>query len=912
MTFVLGCGDDAAEIARRAGGKAGNLARLGHAGVNVPAWFCVTAEAFDHFVRAAGLDPDAPPEADPAAYSRRVEERFRATPLPADLEEAVTTALRSSGLEDQPVAVRSSGLEEDGPEHSFAGQFSSFLEQRGRPAVLDALRRCFASGFSERVVAYRRERGLPRNGTRVGVVIQQMVHAEVAGVVFSRNPVRPLDRGTILVEAVHGLGEGLVGGELEADRYEVDRTTRAIRATLAPKTHAFRAAPEGGVRREDVPADARHAAVLTDARALEVADLAIRLEERFGSPQDCEWAYQDGRLHCLQTRPITALPPAAFFDPRVNGDRPTLWDNSNIIESYSGVTSPLTFSFASGAYRQVYLQFCEVMGVPREVVDSYQTVFRNMLGLVRGRIYYNLINWYRLVVLLPGAGSNKGFMDTMMGVKQSLRPELASLFDFVKTIPRPALPKRLATVAVTLWRFLRIDAIVKSFADHFGTIYEETRRIDFRAIALPEQVAIYHRLDEQILRRWQAPIINDYLCMLFFGLLKRLTESWVAVGGDGASLQNDLLCGEGDIESTQPTKWLMRLAARIDQGEAAERRWLLDTPPERLREELWSGRGPAWLREELDRFLDRYGFRCVNELKLEEPDLHDDPSFLLNAIAGYVRTRSHSVESMERREKEIRSRAEATARERLTALRRPLFFWVLKQARRAVRTRENLRFLRTKIFGVARHLFRGIGANLARLGILDAERDVFFLTVEEIIAFVEGRPVSLDLRSLADARRREFDRYRRTPPPPDRFLTSGAAGAAMRYETVLSDGDLLRAESAPGDDPDLLRGTPCCPGQVEGIVRVARTLEDARGLAGEVLVTGRTDPGWVPLYPSCSALLIERGSLLSHSAVVARELGLPTIVGISGGLMERLRSGDRVRVDAGKGEVRIVRDGAAG
>ncbi len=165
--------------------------------------------------------------------------------------------------------------------------------------------------------------------------------------------------------------------------------------------------------------------------------------------------------------------------------------------------------------------------------------------------------------------------------------------------------------------------------------------------------------------------------------------------------------------------------------------------------------------------------------------------------------------------------------------------------------------------------------------------------------------MTIDLARLVELRRAEWEGYRRSPAPPDRFLTTGAAGAAFAYPQVLVDADLLRTE-AESADPDVLVGTPCCPGVVEGEVRVVRTMDDARGLRGEILVTERTDPGWVPLYPSCSGLLIERGSLLSHSAVVARELGVPTIVGISGGLMRKLGPGRRVRMDAGKGEVRIL------
>jgi rifampicin phosphotransferase len=209
------------------------------------------------------------------------------------------------------------------------------------------------------------------------------------------------------------------------------------------------------------------------------------------------------------------------------------------------------------------------------------------------------------------------------------------------------------------------------------------------------------------------------------------------------------------------------------------------------------------------------------------------------------------------------------------------------------------------VFGIARKLFRAMGRKLQALEMIQCADDVFYLTVDEIVSFVEGRSVGMDMRQAIVSRKREFDSYRATPPPPDRFLTHGAVGVVNPFIQVLLDGDLLKDLNA-SDDANVLKGIPCSPGVVEGVVRVVHTMEDAKALQGEILVTERTDPGWVPLYPSCSGLLIERGSLLSHSAVVARELGLPTIVSISGGLTRRLKTGMRVRMDAEQGEIRIL------
>ncbi|MGH7325833.1 MAG: PEP/pyruvate-binding domain-containing protein, partial [Candidatus Rokuibacteriota bacterium] len=864
MRVILHASDDRL-IDAWGGGKAKNLRRLERLGFDVPPWFCVSAQALEVFLRFNSLDRELPRGGALGEVAREVEHRLLGGRLPGPIAEAVAIALEGNGLQGHFVAVRSSGLDEDSDQNSFAGQFSSFLFRRGRADVLAALVRCWASAFSERALTYRVERGLPLERIRLGVVVQRMVDAEAAGVAFSRNPIHPLDRATLLISSVWGLGEGLVSGQLDADEFEVRRDTLEIRATVAEKTHAVRPASPGGVRTVEVPPQDRARASLTDEQAREVAGAALRLEATLGRSQDIEWAYERGRLYLLQTRPITHLPPDAASDPATSGPTPVLWDNSNIVESFCGVTSPLTFSHASRAYGAVYRQFCDVMGVPPRVVTANEPVFRNMLGLVRGRIYYNLVNWYRLLSLFPAASSSKSFMETMMGVKQTLEPELAALFDFPR--PRYSPWRRLWLVVVSLWRYATIARIIGEFEAHLNAVYERFRGRDLAALSLQAQSDLYHQLLGDILQRWQAPIINDGRCMLAFGLLKRLTERWMGAAPETAALQNDLLCGQGDLPSTEPTRMLMAIAARVAAGDPARREWFLATPPAELYRDL-GARAPE-IAASLGEFLDRYGFRCVNELKLEEPDLHDDPAFALEAVASYVRMQSYSVGALEQREAEIRDKAEAVARTRLSGWRRVVYFRVLSWARQAVRDRERLRFARTRSFGLARQLFRAMGKNLVKLGVLRDTADVFYLTVDELITWVEGRAVTIDLGRLVELRRAEWNGYRRTPAPPDRFLTTGAAGAAFAYPQMLLDGDLLRGESN-SSDPHVLAGTPCCPGVVENEVRVVRTMDDARGLRGQILVAERTDPGWVPLYPSCSGLLVERGSPLSHSAVVAR------------------------------------------
>jgi rifampicin phosphotransferase len=386
--------------------------------------------------------------------------------------------------------------------------------------------------------------------------------------------------------------------------------------------------------------------------------------------------------------------------------------------------------------------------------------------------------------------------------------------------------------------------------------------------------------------------------MVFYGTLKKLCVSWC--GDESGSLQNDLICGEGGIESTEPTRMLLRLAAEARQKPALRQR-LLDGRPEDLASEIPADPRFADFAAEIRRYLDLYGFRCVNELKLEEFSLRDRPAFLYQILRNYLAMEDPTaldVAVMEHREQGIRRAAEERA---FAAIRGPHRRWifrrVLENARLGVKNRENLRFARTRIYGLLRELLRAVGEDFAEAGLLDQADDVFYLTLDEVWDYMKGRAVTTNLRGLATLRREEFDAYRRMDPPADRFETFGFPYHRNRFQG--------RPKPAAVSEDGLLRGTGCCPGIVTGPVKVLRTpSEDAR-LDGEILVAERTDPGWVPLYPSVSGLLIERGSILSHSAIVAREMGIPTIVGIAG-LVGTLKTGQVVTMDGGAGTVRLT------
>src|SRR3990172_10222081 len=402
----------------RLGGKAAALAAVQRADLPVPPWFVLAPEAFYE-------------------SRNRVERRALEAPASDDtlrsLVEGPTSgdevrlqlagALAELCPNGERVAVRSSACDEDGVRHSFAGQLDSFLFVH-HGEVASKVAAVWRSVFSERVLAYRREHGLDLIAHPPAVLIQRMVNAERSGVAFGADPVSG-GRGVTVVAALYGLGTALVSGECEADTYHVDREGRIIKREIAEKRLAHREDPTGpeGLRLVEISGEDGKRPALDDDQIRAVAELARRTGRHLGRPQDIEWAIEDGRLYLLQSPPITSLSRMGDPDGALN-----LWDNSNIAESYGGVTTPLTFSFARLVYEEVYRQFCRLMRVPPATIAAHSVTFRRMLGLIRGRVYYNLLNWYRLLSVLPGFTVNRRFMEQMMGVREGLPESLLAQF----------------------------------------------------------------------------------------------------------------------------------------------------------------------------------------------------------------------------------------------------------------------------------------------------------------------------------------------------------------------------------------------------------------------------------------------------------------------------------------------------
>lgn len=879
------------------GGKASNLVRLGNAGGRVPGWFCVTTRLFDQVV------DDLRDRSDEEIFAegRQLIEEWS---FPDSLRDRIAAEIEHLGSASGHLAVRSSAVVEDGSTHSFAGQFRSLLGVEA-DGVVEAVRSVWLSACDEQVLAYLAMNGLEPRIPSIAVIVQQMIPADTSGVAFGCDPVTG-DRETVVISSVYGLGEGLVSGDLDADTFRVERDGNGeidaddIERTVASKAHRYVASPSGAatLTREEVPHKLRDIPSLDDDSILAIARLVSDLGEKLGAPQDVEWAIADGELYALQTRPVTTL--TAETGVQDEGGPRYVWDNANIIESYSGVTTPLTFSFIEGVYSEVYRELTRILGVSDETIDANHAVF-SMLGLIRGRVYYNLLNWYRVLALLPGYRVNARFMEGMMGVSERLeeQPQIVP--------PRGLqLPRLLRSIRRLVTNYRRLDREIATFRTHLDDVLAPYEHRSLAAHSPAELVGIYRTLEEQLLQRWRTPILNDFYTMIFHGLLRKMVPK--IEGEEEGRLQNDLLVGEGGIVSTEPMRMLAEIAEEIRRDDRLTA-LIASSPVEGFR----AARSDDHIGPMINRYLERFGSRVEGELRLETITLAENPELLAETLRAWVvQEKSDDTDHAERL-RHIREEAEHQTLDALgRSPRRAFFRRILKAARHRIRWRENLRFERTRLFAVVRSIFLALGEHFENEGVIERRRDIFYLTIDE--AFALARRESEEIEQIFGgesptdriARRvEEFEHYRATNAPPDRFESVGHP----------TDPDFRIVEDAsteqidpiidPIDDAHTLRGLACSPGRVRAPVRIVHDPNNPGPLAGHIMVAERTDPGWGPLFPLAVGLLVERGSLLSHSAIVAREMGIPAIVAVPN-LMTRLVDGEIVEFDGQTGIIRRI------
>jgi pyruvate,water dikinase len=898
------------------GGKAANLGELLSAGLPVPEGFCLTTEAYRRATAGSHdgggqQDGDQPAEhslaglhealnhlagngatqhgtADAglpalAALAGHARELIRGTEVPADITAAIEHAYAALGA-DVPVAVRSSATAEDLPTASFAGQQDTYLNVMGAAAVVDAVRNCWASLWTDRAVSYRAELGIDASTVSLAVVVQRMVDAATAGVMFTANPLTGRRRQAV-IDASPGLGEAVVSGAVNPDHFVVDPDTgHVIERRLGDKRLLVRSLPGGGTETLDMP-DAGTDACLTDRQAADLARLGLQAERHFGSPQDTEWAIDsDGRLWLTQSRPITTLYPLPERVSARPGTRVYL-----CFSLAQGLTRPITPMglaafrlIASSVARAARFDVPEPRNGPAPYAEAGQRIYFDLTTVARSTTGRRIVpRVFDVMEARSAAVLRRVFDDPRFAVTN--RTPLGLLRHVVPAAMHARAPETL------LRAVFRPEAALRRanrFAREFG------KSLELGPGATPAQ-----RLDhaEFLLSNRLFPIVPAVLPLPALGFAMLGLAGKLLGGHKRWDDLQEVLRGLPNNVTTEMDLELWRLATviRDDGGSSTAVR---NQAPAALAAQFDAGQLPAVLQAGLARFMERYGQRAVAEVDVGMPRWSDDPTHILGVLANYLRLEDSSLApdvqfttAAEQAEETVeRLVAEARSRGRL---RGAVVRAALRRARLFAGLRELPKYQIVVGLAEVRRQLQQVGTALAAAGSIAAPDDVFFLDFSEARLGLDGSTPA-DLRNLVARRREAYARELGRRQVPRLLLSDGTEPEAV---------PVARSGAAP-QVAGTLSGSPASAGVVSADARVILDPVGAHLEPGEILVAPSTDPGWTPLFLTAGGLVMEMGGPNSHGAVVAREYGIPAVVGVPDATV-LLSSGQRITVDGAAGTV---------
>ncbi|MFJ9905997.1 rifamycin-inactivating phosphotransferase [Streptomyces sp. NPDC101152] len=844
------------------GGKGAHLGALSRMdGISVPAGFCVTTDAFRRIMaEAPSIDGllDQLSRSDPEdseavrTLSAEIRRTIEAAVVPDDLAQAVTRALARHG-DQAAYAVRSSATAEDLPTASFAGQQDTYLNVVGPAAVLRHVSRCWASLFTERAVTYRRRGGIDDRTVHMAVVVQRMVAPHASGILFTADPVTG-DRKVATVDAGFGLGEALVSGMVNPDVFKV-RGGEVVSRAIAAKQRAVHALPTGGTREVAVDAQHQEQPALTDEQVVRLVQVGRRIEAHFGRPQDIEWCLVDDGFQIVQSRPITTLFPI----PRAD-------DQENHV-------------YVSVGHQQMMTDAMKPLGL-----SVWQLTAMVPMHEAGGRLFVDVTR------RLASPAGRAGLLDVIGKGDPLVRDALETVLDrgdFVPSLPDAAPAGAPADGAAAP---IPTDAaIVTELVERSRASVAALER-DIRAKTGPALFDFLLEAFEEHKRVLSDPLSIQAIMagMEATWWLGDKLQEWL---GERNAVDTLTLSAPGNITSEMGLALLD--VADVIRPHAELVAFLEGVEDEDFLDELAKFPGGSEAREAIEAYLDRYGMRCVGEIDITRPRWRERPSTLVPAILDNVRNFEPGAAA--RHFEQGRRKAKEKEQDVLSRLRA-----LPDGDRKADETQRMIDRVRTFIgyreypkYGIVSRSFvykqalmREAG-RLVRSGVLADEEDVFYLTFRELHEVVRWNRVD---DRLLQQRKDAYRSYQALTPP--RVLTSDGEAVTGTY----------RREDVPAG---ALIGLPVSTGTVEGRARVVLDMAQADLAPGDILVTAFTDPSWSPLFVGIAGLVTEVGGLMTHGAVIAREYGLPAVVGVERAT-RLIRDGQRIRVHGTDGYVEIL------
>ncbi len=767
-------------------------------------------------------------------------------------------------------AVRSSAVGEDGEQASYAGLMDSVLGVTTRSQLEAAVRRVWASRWSARALAYEHSHGALGS---IAVVVQRQIDPAFAGVLFTRSP-EPGQGDAMLCEYCAGLADKLVAGEITPARMRIDRDRMEVVDTV------------------DAADSAR-----PSARSIhDLVQTALAAERLFGSPQDIEFAIdRDDKVWLVQARPITT--------PVSTPDRRVVWSNANVNENFPDPISPLLYSIVAPGYSAYFRNLGRAFGLSRTRLERMRGDLSGIVGVHAGRLYYNLTAIHAVLREAPFGDRLCAWFDDFTGASDPSRASVVRHRGFVRSVRDAA---ELLSIAMrTTWQYVFVERRIRAF---------EARVDAYAASSSPERLAALDMIElrdllrgfvDIRLQRWTEASLADAAAMVCYGVLKALVSK--VVDDDAATgLHNDLLKGLSGLKSAEPVEALWQLAHCVTSDPALQRLFENHESSVVL-DRLHADERFSAFAQQFDEYLHAWGFRCSGELMLTMPSFQERPEALIDMIRCYAEQANDAPQARlagQRTEREA-----ATLKLMGIARKRPVFGkwpWpslasvlqpVMTAAQASIGLRERARLKQALLYSRLRRVALEIGSRLVARQVIAVPTDVFFLSMAELDEWLSGNAMFPDaVGALVELRRGAHASF--VARQPADVLVSEAG----EYPTYRS------AEVTMRTDGSRLVGTSVCRGRIVGPARVLTDVAQTRALRkGDVLITRQTDPGWAPAFVLIGGLVLERGGMLSHGAILAREYGIPTVVGVPGAT-ELIAPGRSIEVDGDRGEVRLLDD----
>lgn len=866
------------------GGKAANLGELTRIGeLNVPPGFCVTTDAFAHALETssnrdalnAQLDQLAAIANDDVTTVRALSADIRASiesiEIPIEIVNAIVAQLETFGA-NHAYAVRSSATAEDMPTASFAGQQDTYLNVIGADSVLEYVRKCWASLFTERAVVYRTRADIDHRKVRMAVVVQQMIAPQASGILFTADPING-NRRVSSIDASFGLGEALVAGIVNPDLYKV-RDGVVTDRVIAAKTVVITATSGGGTARATVETSEQSSPALTDSQAIELAALGRRIEAHFGNPQDIEWCVADGQFYILQSRPITTLFPL----PDINDSEPHVYVSVGHQQMMTDAMKPLGISFwqlttprpMAVAGGRLFVDVAPMLAVPASRAAIMGTLGKS--DPLIGDALTTLVNRGFVPITEPGAFHEAASKSPSPTVR-SMAGQPAGV-----TPPPIATDSRIVSDLIA-----RNDAA----ADAARSEIENKSGVELIDAILADITAMKRILFDPISHQaimasvetslWLNTHLQEWLGE------KNLADTFAQSAPNNVTSEMGLALLDV-ADAFRPHPELVQFLEHVARDGVSSDVFL---------RELESFAHGHEARAALNQWLDRYGVRGTGEIDITRTRWREQPTMLVPLLLSNIRNFEHGAAQQRFEQgKRAAEQAERNTLERLRAL--PDGEAKAKQTKEMIeRLRVFAGYREFPKYGMVRRNFAYKQAlmreadRLVRAGLLHEREDIFYLDVQELRASIAANKFD---QQLIDRRKAEF-----------------AANQSLTPSRVTtSEGEIITGSYHRDDFPDAaLVGLAVSSGCVEGRARVILDIREANLEPGDILVTAFTDPSWTPLFVAIKGLVTEVGGLMTHGAVIAREYGLPAVVGVENAT-KRIRDGQRIRVHGTEGYVELL------